>query len=66
MKIIDTMIPLYNARVASLVGELENMGQEEAEAYFDTQARVFEGMKPYLVDIWPEGRRGASPAEGHG
>ena len=66
MKIIDTMIPLYNARVASLVGELENMGQEEAEAYFDSQARVFEGMKPYLVEIWPEGKGGASSAKGRG
>lgn len=52
MKIIDTMIPLYNARVASLVGELENMSQEEAEAYYDSQAKVFEHLKPYLLDIW--------------
>lgn len=54
MKIIDTMIPLYNAEVASLVAELENMSHEEAEAYYDNQARMFEKMKPYLLDIWPK------------
>lgn len=66
MKIIDTMIPLYNARVASLVGELENMGQEEAEAYYDGQARVFERMKPYLLGIWPGNASESAAAGGEG
>jgi hypothetical protein len=59
MKIIDTMIPLYNARAASLVAELESMDQQQAEAYYDSQARVFERMKPYLLGIWP--KRGDGP-----
>jgi hypothetical protein len=53
MKIIDTMIPLYNARVASLATVLAEKDQSEAEEYFDAQARVFEDMKPYLLELWP-------------
>lgn len=52
MKLIDTLIPLYNARVASLVNELANKNHEEAENYFDSQAKVFEEMKPYLIGLW--------------
>jgi hypothetical protein len=51
-KVMDTMIPLYNARVASLINELKDKSPEEAEAYFDQQARVFVEMKPYLLEIW--------------
>jgi len=51
-KVMDTMIPLYNARVASLINELKDRSMEEAEAYFDQQARVFVDMKPYLLEIW--------------
>ena len=53
MKIIDTLIPLYNARVASLVTVLADKNQEEAEEYYDAQALVFEEMKPYLLEHWP-------------
>jgi hypothetical protein len=52
MKLLDTMIPLYNARVASLVNELREKDSEQAEALFHTQAQVFEDMKPYLIEIW--------------
>ncbi len=58
MKIIDTLIPLYNARVASLVTVLADKDQAEAEAYYDAQARVFEEMKPYLLEQWPTGGEG--------
>ncbi len=54
MKILDTMIPLYNARVASLVTVLADKDHTEAEAYYDSQARVFEEMKPYLLALWEE------------
>ncbi len=52
MKLLDTMIPLYNARVASLVNELKDKDSEQAEALFQDQGRVFEDMKPYLIEIW--------------
>jgi len=51
-KILDTMIPLYNARVASLVNELKDMNDDQAEEYFNWQAEVFENMKDYLLKIW--------------
>lgn len=54
MKILDTLIPLYNARVASLVTVLEGKSQQEAEVYFNSQAQVFEKLKPYLISIWPQ------------
>jgi glycosyltransferase involved in cell wall biosynthesis len=41
-KILDTLIPLYNARVASLVLFLQDKNHDEAEEFYDAQARVFE------------------------
>ncbi len=55
MKIVDTMIPLYYARVASLTNELRDKSPEEAERHFDENARVFEEMKEYLLGIWKKG-----------
>lgn len=51
-KVLDTMIPLYYARVASLVNELRDRNQEEAEQHFEAQARIFENLKDYMVSIW--------------
>lgn len=51
-KILDTLIPLYNARVASLVTSLMGKNHQEAEEYFDRQARAFEDMRQYLRDLW--------------
>jgi hypothetical protein len=52
MKLLDTMIPLYHARVASLVLELEGADPERAERLFADQAQTFERMKPYLLENW--------------
>jgi len=51
-KVLDTMIPLYYARVASLVNELKEKNQEQAEQVFEEQAVAFEKMKDYLLKIW--------------
>ncbi len=51
-KVLDTMIPLYYARVASLVNELKDKDPDEAEKYFEEHARLFETMKRYLLKIW--------------
>lgn len=53
-KILDTMIPLYYARVASMVNELKDMDAEKAEAHFEYQARRFESLKSYMADIWKQ------------
>ncbi len=52
MKILDTMIPLYHARVASMIMEMEGMGPRRTARYFQEQARVFEVMKSYLLENW--------------
>lgn len=51
-KVLDTLTPLYYGRVGSLVNELREKTQEEAEAHFEQNARVFETMKDYLVGLW--------------
>ena len=50
-KILDTLIPLYNARVASLVKILQEKNQAEAEEFYDGQAQVFESMRDYLIKL---------------
>ena len=65
-KLIDTLIPLYYARVASLVNELQDKSVEESERYFDEQARVFEKMKGYLVDIWGNPTQQDGPIQNKG
>ncbi len=51
-KLLDTMIPLYYARIASLVNELKDKNAKEAEDHFEAQAKCFEDLKGYLVEIW--------------
>ncbi|MFH0731175.1 MAG: glycosyltransferase [Pseudomonadota bacterium] len=55
IKMLSTLIPLYHARVASLVNELTHKSTEESEKLFNDQAEVFEQMKPYLCSIWKKG-----------
>ncbi|MFZ5572810.1 MAG: glycosyltransferase [Thermodesulfobacteriota bacterium] len=52
MKVLNTMIPLYYARVASLVNELAEKSGDEAEKVFQEQALAFEELKDYLIGIW--------------
>ena len=51
IKMLDTLIPLYNARVASLIIILREKDQAAAEDYYDMQARIFEDMRGYLIDL---------------
>lgn len=55
MKIVDTLIPLYYARVASLIIELKEKSPDESEMHFEGNAMVFESMKEYLINIWRKG-----------
>jgi hypothetical protein len=54
-KILDTMIPLYYGRVASMVNELKDKNQTQAEEHFEKQAREFEERKDYLLKLWKKG-----------
>jgi hypothetical protein len=51
-KVLDTLIPLYYGRVASLVNDLKEKDRSESELHFEQQAQTFEDMKGYLIDIW--------------
>jgi glycosyltransferase involved in cell wall biosynthesis len=51
-KVLDTLLPLYNARVASLVNELREKDVQESERHFEANARAFEDRKDYLLEIW--------------
>jgi glucosylglycerate synthase len=52
MKLLDTMIPLYYSRVASLVNELKDKNSEQAEILFQEHAQAFEDRKDYMIQIW--------------
>jgi glycosyltransferase involved in cell wall biosynthesis len=54
-KVLDTMIPLYYGRVASLVNELKDKNHPQAEEHFERQAREFEERKDYLLKLWKKG-----------
>ncbi len=51
-KILDTLIPLYYARVASLVETLSEKSSQEAETFYEEQAKVFEREKHILIEAW--------------
>ena len=50
-KVLDTLIPLYNARVASLILTLQDKDHAQSEQYYEEQAKVFESMRGYLIDL---------------
>jgi len=51
-KLIDVMVPLYYARVASFVNMSKDMNSEEAENLVEEQAQYFEEHKDYLIEVW--------------
>jgi len=51
-RLVAALIPLYFARVASLIFETTELTTDQAEAYVERQARVFELTKSYLVERW--------------
>ena len=51
-KLLDTLIPLYYGRVASLVNELKDKDGDAAEEHFETQAFMFETLKDHLRAVW--------------
>ncbi len=51
-QLVDTMSPLYYARVASFVMETHDLDNAGAEAVIEKQAEEFERSKPYLIESW--------------
>ena len=51
-KIIEVLVPIYYARVASFVRKTENLDSHQAEEVINQQCGAFEKLKPYLVSRW--------------
>ncbi|MBI1852503.1 MAG: glycosyltransferase [Planctomycetes bacterium] len=49
-KLVETMTPIYYARVAAFVVETRDLTTAEADLQVDRQAETFEEEKPYLVE----------------
>ena len=54
--LLKSMIPLYLGWVASFVNESLEISAEDVEERIEALCNVFEGMKPYLIEHWMEGR----------
>jgi glycosyltransferase involved in cell wall biosynthesis len=50
--LLKSMIPLYLGRVASFVKENQESPAREVEAKIESLCKVFEEMKPYLMERW--------------
>jgi hypothetical protein len=51
-RVVASLVPIYFARVASLVIESREMTTQQAEALVERQARAFELAKPDFVQRW--------------
>lgn len=51
-KLVDTMLPLYNLRIASLYRTAVDMNSDEFEQLVEEAALTFEKNKPYLIERW--------------
>ncbi len=54
-RLIAALVPIYFARVASLVIEARDMSTQQAEALVERQARAFEQAKHSFVERWQSG-----------
>ena len=50
--IIESLVPVYYAKVASFVSKTQNLDTSEAEGAINEQCMLFEKLKPYLVHRW--------------
>jgi len=51
-KLVDTMRPLYYARVSSFINTTRDMSSKQVEEIIEEQAQTFEKLKPYLLEKW--------------
>jgi glycosyltransferase involved in cell wall biosynthesis len=54
--LLKSMIPLYLGRVASFVKENQESAAREVETKIESLCKVFEEMKPYLMERWEKGK----------
>ncbi|MFZ5516210.1 MAG: glycosyltransferase [Candidatus Zhuqueibacterota bacterium] len=53
-RLVNSMTPLYFARVAALVNEVRDLNDAQAEEVIERQAEAFEQNRNYLVQRWDE------------
>ncbi len=51
-RLLWSLVPLYQMRVASFIEETEGIDSRQAEKLIESQALVFEDCKSYLVERW--------------
>ncbi len=51
-EVVEALIPLYLGRTGSFVLETEVMNNSQAEEEVEDTARVYEELKPYLLNRW--------------
>ncbi|MBL7031979.1 MAG: hypothetical protein ISR97_02225 [Nitrospira sp.] len=51
-EIIEALVPIYYAIIASFVRQTQNLDSHQAEEVINQQCTVFEKLKPYLIDTW--------------
>jgi glycosyltransferase involved in cell wall biosynthesis len=51
-RIMEALIPFYNARILSFVNKTRDYPAREAEEYLDRITRIFEAEKYYLIERW--------------
>ena len=51
-QIIEALVPIYYAKIASFVNKTINLDSNQAEEVINEQCTVFEKLKPYLLDRW--------------
>lgn len=50
--VIQSLVPIYYAMIASFVRQTQNLDSHQAEEVITQQCTVFEKLKPYLIDTW--------------
>lgn len=51
-QIVLAMTPLYYGRAGSMAKQMQEMTNQEAEEVIRAQAKVFNDLKPYLIERW--------------
>ena len=55
-EVIDALVPIYYAMIASFVRQTRNLNSHQAEDVINQQCTVFEKLKTYLIDTWSSRR----------
>ena len=56
-QLVNLVTPLYLGRVASFINHTKDMTSSQAEDVVEEQARIFEGLKDYLVEVWDQKKK---------